>query len=158
VDVTADVIATGDWDPALLEYVIANLLSNAIKYSPNGTPIDARVWNEGEAVHLVVTDGGISLTPDELEQLFQRNARASGAVQQGTQELGLGLYLSKGIIEAHGDRASGRSQPGLVREQPLHIFNHGMTDRRYDLIDHRQTHSNSPSWVRLSWAAIGHTD
>src|SRR5919197_904409 len=60
------------------------------------------------------------------------------AVQQGTQELGLGLYLSKGIIEAHGDRASGRSQPGLVREQPLHIFNHGMTDRRYDLIDHRK--------------------
>jgi len=121
VDVPGEVNATGEWDTALLERVLANLLSNAMKYSPPETPIDASVWSEGGAVHLAVRDRGIGLAPNELERLFLRYARARGAVQQGTQGLGLGLYLSKGIIEAHGGRIWAES-PGRGQGTTLHVL------------------------------------
>jgi signal transduction histidine kinase len=121
LDLTCDINAIGEWDPAFVERVLANLLSNAIKYSPPGMPVDAIVWNEGEAVHLAVRDRGMGLAPDELERLFQRYARSRGAVQQGTQGLGLGLYLSKRIIEAHGGRIWAES-PGRNQGTTLHVL------------------------------------
>jgi len=121
LDLTGEINAIGEWDAAFVERVITNLLSNAIKYSPLGMPVDAIVWNEGEAVHLAVRDRGMGLAPDELVRLFQRYARSRGAVQQGTQGLGLGLYLSKGIIEAHGGRIWAES-PGRNQGTTLHVL------------------------------------
>ncbi len=121
LDLTGEINAIGEWDAAFVERVITNLLSNAIKYSPPGMPVDAIVWNEGEAVHLAVRDRGMGLAPDELVRLFQRYARSRGAVQQGTQGLGLGLYLSKGIIEAHGGRIWAES-PGRNQGTTLHVL------------------------------------
>ncbi|HLZ32330.1 MAG TPA: sensor histidine kinase [Chloroflexota bacterium] len=95
---------SGCWDPDLLERVIANLVSNALKYSPPDQPVQARLTGSLDAVELSVTDHGIGISEDELPRLFSRYGRAGGAVASGVEGHGLGLYLSKGIVEAHGGR------------------------------------------------------
>jgi len=104
IDIPPDVVTTGVWDRPLLERVVANLLSNAAKYSGSSSPIDVTVRNEQAAVHLAVRDQGIGLAPDELGQLFQRYGRTRRARERGTEGAGLGLYVSRGIVEAHGGR------------------------------------------------------
>jgi signal transduction histidine kinase len=96
----------GDWDPRMLCRVLANLLSNAAKYSPPETPIEVTVSSDPETdtVAVGVRDYGIGLAADEITGLFRRYGRARGAVDRGVQGLGLGLYLSHGIVEAHGGR------------------------------------------------------
>ena len=92
----------GEFDAELLERVVANLLSNAYKYSAPDTPIHIVLADEGDAIHISVRDHGIGLAPGEITSLFHRYTRARGAVEQGVEGLGLGLYLSRGIVEAHG--------------------------------------------------------
>ena len=104
IDIPPDVVTTGVWDRPLLERVVANLLSNAAKYSGSSSPIDVTVRNEQAAVYLAVRDQGIGLAPDELGQLFQRYGRTRRARERGTEGAGLGLYVSRGIVEAHGGR------------------------------------------------------
>ena len=102
VEVAAGSDTTGQWDANALGQVIGNLLSNALKYSPAASPIDVRIVGEDERVSLSVTDRGIGLGPDEAKQLFLRYARALGAVEEGIPGIGLGLFLVRGIVEAHG--------------------------------------------------------
>lgn len=94
---------TGFWDPVMLQRVVGNLLSNAAKYSPPGSPIQVTVAG-GDEARLAVHDRGLGLTPDEVARLFQRYSRGQAAIDSGVQGLGLGLYLSRGIVEAHGGR------------------------------------------------------
>ena len=105
VDVSPDTLDThGEFDAELVERVVANLLSNAVKYSPPNSPIHMALAEQGDALHLSIRDIGIGLTPDEIATLFKRYSRARGAVEQGVQGLGLGLFLSRGVVEAHGGR------------------------------------------------------
>jgi signal transduction histidine kinase len=94
----------GCWDRDLLDRVIANLVSNALKYSRSGQAVQARLASTVDAVELSVTDEGIGFSEDELPRLFSRYGRAGGAVASGVEGHGLGLYLSKGIVDAHGGR------------------------------------------------------
>ena len=95
---------TGCWDPDLLERVIANLVSNALKYSPPDQPVRASLTPSLDAVELSVTDHGIGISEDELPRLFSRYGRAGGALASGVEGHGLGLYLSRAIVDAHGGR------------------------------------------------------
>ncbi len=110
----ADGTATGHWDAARLEQVVGNLLSNAVKYSPPDTPIEVTISSTPDVVRLSVRDRGIGIAPEELPRLFQRYARARGATPSNADGLGLGLYLSRGLVEAHGGRiwaeSAGRQQ------------------------------------------------
>jgi signal transduction histidine kinase len=99
-----DVDLRGHWDPDLLERVVANLLSNALKFSPSDRPIAVRLTSNAESVEFSVMDHGIGIAEDELPHLFSRYGRASGAVESGIEGHGLGLFLSKGIVDAHGGR------------------------------------------------------
>jgi signal transduction histidine kinase len=112
--------ARGEWDPAMLDRVIANLVSNALKYSPGDSPIDVAVRTEREAVHLTVQDYGIGLDPQDTAWLFRRYGRGRGATERGIQGLGLGLYLSHGIVETHGGRLWAESD-GLGRGTTMHV-------------------------------------
>jgi signal transduction histidine kinase len=94
----------GHWDPDLLERVIANLLSNALKFSPPDRPVAVRLTSNAESVEFSVMDHGIGIAEEELPHLFSRYGRASGAVESGIEGHGLGLFLSKGIVDAHGGR------------------------------------------------------
>lgn len=93
---------TGWWDGDRLAQVMQNLLSNAIKYSPDGGDILLRVEDRGYEVRVTVSDQGIGIIPDVLPHLFGRFYRAEGALTLGVQGLGLGLYITKALIEAHG--------------------------------------------------------
>jgi len=97
----------------MLERVLTNLLPNALKYSPAGSPIDLAIQAKPDQVHLVVRDYGIGLEPEDLAWLFRRYGRGRRATRRGIEGFGPGLYLSHGIIEAHGG-ACGPSR--LVRD------------------------------------------
>jgi len=81
--------------------VLANLLSNAIKFTPAGGRISIRVEPEGEEVRFSVSDTGSGITEDTLGRIFERFWQVLASDKRG---LGLGLYISKCIIEAHGGR------------------------------------------------------
>jgi signal transduction histidine kinase len=104
VETSADADLIGHWDPDLLERVIGNLVSNALKYSPSGEPIQASLTSDLETVRLSLNDHGIGIAEDELPLMFSRYGRAAGAVAAGIEGHGLGLFLCKGIVEAHGGR------------------------------------------------------
>ena len=104
-------------DPRRITQVIDNILSNALKYTPSGGEVTMCVQSiEGTGVAvpeavLSVTDTGPGLTPEEIEQVFTPFFRTQSASQyaEGT---GLGLSVTKGIVEAHHGRVHVESQPG----------------------------------------------
>jgi len=115
VDVTFDPgdDATVRADADRLHQVLANLLSNAVKFSPQSGPIRIAVRADDREAVLAVQDRGIGMHPEELPKLFERFARIS---QTGLPEripgTGLGLYISKSIVDAHRGRIWAESEPG----------------------------------------------
>ena len=95
---------SGQWDGLALDRVISNLLSNAVKYSPLASPINIAVRVDAGAVEVSVHDGGIGLDSDELTGLFERYGRSRGARERQIPGVGLGLYLSRGIVRALAGR------------------------------------------------------
>lgn len=98
-------------DAHRLTQVIANLLTNAIKYSPDGSEVTAHLAMDGNTVTLTVEDHGTGIPAEELPHLFERFFRAPGALRRA-QGLGLGLYISRSIVEAHGGRVDVVSELG----------------------------------------------
>jgi PAS domain S-box-containing protein len=99
-------------DPTRLEQVLNNLLSNAIKYSPKGGPIRITGRATGDEAVVTVTDQGIGIPFEEQPHIFESFFRGSREYQQQTSGAGLGLYLAKAIIEAHGGEIWVDSNPG----------------------------------------------
>ena len=99
-------------DAMRIEQVLANLLSNAAKYGEAGAPIDVRLDRQPDGVEITVTNSGPGIDPEELPHLFDRFARSKVSRRSGVSGLGLGLYISKGIVEAHGGRLWADSAPG----------------------------------------------
>jgi len=99
-------------DPVRLKEVVDNLLSNAVKYSAPGTPIRVVLSSDGpdgDAVFQVI-DRGIGIAPADVAQLFGRFFRANAdSASEGT---GLGLYMCRAIVAAHGGRIDVESAPG----------------------------------------------
>lgn len=95
-------------DPARLRAVFQDLLSNAVKYSEPGARIAVRATGGAAGVGVVVTDTGIGLAPADRGRIFQRFFRADDR-GPGT---GLGLYMARAIVEAHGGSISVESAPG----------------------------------------------
>jgi PAS domain S-box-containing protein len=92
-------IVNGDRDR--LEQVLGNLLENAVKYSPDGSEIFVNVEDKGENIVTSVSDRGIGIPPDELQQVFERFHRGRQVSSTNYGGLGLGLYITKQIIERH---------------------------------------------------------
>jgi PAS domain S-box-containing protein len=85
-----------------LEQVLGNLLENAVKYSPDGSEIVVSVEDKGDHLVTSVRDRGIGIPGDELSQVFERFHRGRQVSSTNYGGLGLGLYISKQIIERHG--------------------------------------------------------
>jgi signal transduction histidine kinase len=111
-----------DWDvpdtlPVLVDgqrisQVVDNLLSNAIKYTPEGGRVRVTLGVDGTRVELTVTDSGIGIAAPDRERLFTRFFRARPAEEQSIQGVGLGLSITKSIVESHGGRIEVESEPG----------------------------------------------
>jgi len=101
--------AQGWWDRTRLEQVVANLLANALRYG-QGKPVDLTVRaHDGEAF-LQVKDRGIGIAPEARKRIFERFERASSRNFGG---LGLGLYIVRQIVEAHGGTIGVESELGV---------------------------------------------
>src|SRR5207237_650146 len=92
-----------------IEQVLTNLISNALKYG-DGKPVTIEVRAEGRAAQIVVRDRGIGISPENLGRIFGRFERAVSARNYGG--LGLGLYITRQIVEAHGGSIGVESEQG----------------------------------------------
>jgi PAS domain S-box-containing protein len=99
-------------DSVRLRQVLDNLINNAIKYSPDGGEIEVGGYASDRTVSMYVRDQGVGITEADQERIFDRFYRVDGALSRKTQGTGLGLYLSKAIIEAHGGTMRVESEPG----------------------------------------------
>jgi signal transduction histidine kinase len=107
-----DDLLTIDGDPQRLEQVLDNLVSNAIKYSPKGGVVTICGWEEDAEVRLAVKDEGVGIPLEEQERIFERFYRVEAPDSRGVSGTGLGLYLARAIVRAHGGRIWVESAPG----------------------------------------------
>ncbi len=90
-------------DARRITQVVYNLLSNALKFTANGGAVDVRCeQGPGGSVTVQVTDSGLGLAASDLKRLFQPFAQLQESVIPGQRGSGLGLYISRGFVEAHG--------------------------------------------------------
>lgn len=109
-----------DCDPGLLGIALRNLLANADRHAPPDRPIVLTA--EGDArggLRITVEDQGEGIPADELPQVFQKYFR--GRLAAGKPGAGLGLYLVRQIVEAHGGRIEVRSVPGVGTRFQIHL-------------------------------------
>jgi PAS domain S-box-containing protein len=98
-------------EPQLLEQVMTNLVENAVKYSPQGGKVIISGAKTGGQVKVTVADEGVGISMEDMLHLFERFYRGEKG-QSHIKGTGLGLYISKTIIEAHGGHMEAASQPG----------------------------------------------
>ena len=99
-------------DPDRIEQIVGNLLSNAVKYGDPGTEISLEIKAKGEIVTVAVTNVGHGIPADQLPHVFDRFERAWAPTQSRAPGIGLGLYICRGLVEAHGGRIWVASAPG----------------------------------------------
>jgi signal transduction histidine kinase len=99
-------------DPVRLRQVIDNLLSNAIKYSPPGSTVWVGATEKAQGWRVYVTDQGPGISASDRQKLFIEFARLSARPTAGEKSIGLGLAITKRIVEAHGGEIGVDSEPG----------------------------------------------
>jgi signal transduction histidine kinase len=127
ISLEAEVVAplTATFDPARILQVLGNLLSNAIKFTPRGGRVTVRAERAGAGLTISVADTGAGMPADKLEAVFQRFLQLNGSDRRG---VGLGLYISKCIVQGHGGRIWADSELGTgstlsftLPDQPLDV-------------------------------------
>lgn len=109
LDIAPGPEVAGVWDRGRLEQVLINLLSNALKYGA-GRPVRVSMAADGGRALLSVRDGGVGLREEDRERIFERFERAISASE--ASGLGLGLYITREIVQAHGGDISVESRLG----------------------------------------------
>lgn len=100
---------SGSWERGKIEEVLGNLVRNALKYSPRGELVRVTGLQQEHEIEVAIKDHGIGIPAAELPRLFVRFYRTPQAEATGLPGTGLGLYICRGIIEAHGGRLWGES-------------------------------------------------
>jgi PAS domain S-box-containing protein len=103
----------GRWDPLRLDQVVSNLLSNAIKYGA-GQPIEVKVTHEDDVARLTVRDHGLGIPQESRERIFERFERVAPLRHFGG--FGLGLWIVRRVVEAHGGHVTVWSNPNQGSE------------------------------------------
>jgi signal transduction histidine kinase len=99
-------------DNGALEEVFTNLLSNAVKYSPSESLVQVRVESTPREIEIAFSDQGIGIPAEDMELLFSEFFRSSNAKAMQVEGTGLGLALSKKIVEFHGGQIEVESELG----------------------------------------------
>lgn len=113
LEIPEDVMSSAMWaDPKHLHQIVINVLGNAVKYTPKG----GKVWITGEVVvdkvKISVTDTGVGIPPSKLEKLFERFERGDDTYSKDQEGTGIGLNLTKHLVELNGGRISATSTAG----------------------------------------------
>lgn len=106
-DCPAGLVTEGD--AGRLAQILDNLVSNAVKFTPTGGRVDVSVGGDASTVFFCVRDTGPGLRPDELANVFKRRWQAESSAKVGS---GLGLFIARGLVEAHGGRIIAESRVG----------------------------------------------
>lgn len=101
------VVVEGDADR--LRVMVGHLITNALRYSPAGAPIVVTVSGGAAEARIVVKDSGVGFGPADLTVLFEKYGQAQTAKTTGAQGVGLGLYITRLLAEAHGGRVTAES-------------------------------------------------
>ncbi len=108
-----DMLPTLSGDNDKLTQVVTNLLSNAVKYSPKGGEIRISSFGEGTNLHLTVQDSGMGIPADALEHIFTPYNRVETVATRHIQGTGLGLPITRQIVQLHGGQVWAESQQGV---------------------------------------------
>lgn len=100
-------------DQHRLQQVLSNLLGNAVRFTPHGGEVTLAVRRADDMLRFSVKDSGPGVAPDDVPRLFERYWQAPRLLRAGS---GLGLYIAKGIVEAHGGEIGVESEPGKGAE------------------------------------------
>jgi PAS domain S-box-containing protein len=98
-------------DRLQLERALSNLIGNALKFTPAGGSVTVEAEREAQSLHVRVRDTGPGISPEELPHVFEKYRR-----EKGTHRIdgaGLGLFITRNLVEAHGGSVSAASQPGV---------------------------------------------
>lgn len=99
----------GWWDEFRIEQVVVNLLTNALRYG-SGKPVEVGLSATPDGARIEVRDHGIGISEQDQQRIFQQFERGGGG--KSADGLGLGLYITRQLVEAHGGRISVSSEPG----------------------------------------------
>ena len=110
--VQADAPVVGFFNQKRIEQVLENLVENGIKYSPHGDTINVALWEQNGDAHIQVCDHGIGIPAEELPRIFERFHRGTNVNDRQFAGLGLGLFICRSIVEAHGGRIEVDSKLG----------------------------------------------
>jgi signal transduction histidine kinase len=97
-------------DPTRLAQVITNMLDNAVKFTPSGGTVDVDVLREGQDAVLRVSDTGVGIAPEMLSRVFELFAQAEQPMDRSVGGLGIGLTLSRRLVEMHGGTIAATSE------------------------------------------------
>jgi signal transduction histidine kinase len=92
--------------------ILVNLLSNALKFTPKHGRVEVRAELEGERVRLTVADTGVGIAPEDVERLFDKYEQARSRATRGEKGTGLGLYITRQLVELHGGEIEVQSELG----------------------------------------------
>ena len=98
-------------DALRIEQIVINLVSNAIKYSPEGSQVDLRVAHSNSSLVIAVTDRGVGISAEDQQRLFEPFRRV-GLSKEAVPGVGLGLFVVRRLVEAHGGRIEVDSSAG----------------------------------------------
>jgi signal transduction histidine kinase len=96
-------------DPERIQLVLGNLVQNALRHTPSGGHVELRAAPEADALRFQVSDTGPGIAAEHLPRLFERFSRVPGGIPGGA---GLGLFICKEIVEAHGGKVGVESEVG----------------------------------------------
>ncbi len=105
-------VSSVDADPGRLEQILENLISNALKYRELNTRVVVAARHRDNEIEVAVTNSGAGISAAELPGLFTRFYRTASANRNGAPGLGLGLYITRELVQAHGGRVWVESLPG----------------------------------------------
>jgi two-component system sensor histidine kinase BaeS len=103
-------------DPDKLSQAVINLLSNALKYTPSGGTVSVCVCATPSGAEIQVADTGVGIDARDIPRIFERFYRADNSRSRATGGAGIGLSITKAIVEAHGGTISASSHPGRGSE------------------------------------------
>jgi signal transduction histidine kinase len=105
-------VGTVVMDPQRVEQVLRNLIDNALKFSPADGPVVVRAATSGDRIEITVSDRGDGIPSDELPRIFDRFHQTGSALTREKEGAGLGLYITKRLVEAMGGSIRATSAPG----------------------------------------------
>ena len=108
----AETTPTYEGDAGRLGQTLDNLISNALKFTPAGGRVDVRVLDRRDRVVIEVADTGLGIAAGDQRRLFERFYRATAATEAAIPGVGLGLSISKAIVEGHHGTISVASEEG----------------------------------------------